>query len=221
MSNDPALSSRIRQEFQSWGLCADEFEDTDNFPTQLYDVRTRSLAAARLQTDLLASLHAPTVCCLLSAACCHRSYRLLSATCCHHSLLPVATTATVCCLLPPQLPSAARRPQHVAHIPNPSLPPSPTLSPPSIPSISYLFATRISHRTWHLRTHPHPSNTQPTLTPPACLSIHAHTYTCMQTRTRHLTTCALPALTLSCLPLQLAAPPPTRKVCPSGKTPSR
>jgi hypothetical protein len=36
MSNDPDLNETVRAKFQQWGLCKDEFEETDNFPPQLY-----------------------------------------------------------------------------------------------------------------------------------------------------------------------------------------
>ena len=36
MANDPGMPSDWRKEMQKWGLCKDEFQDTDNFPPHMY-----------------------------------------------------------------------------------------------------------------------------------------------------------------------------------------
>lgn len=56
MSTDPALGSSIRDDFRGWGLCADEFQDSGHFPTQLY-VR----AARRLVGDRVFSQNTPSL----------------------------------------------------------------------------------------------------------------------------------------------------------------
>jgi hypothetical protein len=36
LANDPAVPTDVREEFQQWGLCRDEFADTGHWPHQLY-----------------------------------------------------------------------------------------------------------------------------------------------------------------------------------------
>eukprot|EP00040_Diaphanoeca_grandis_P038509 m.256673 g.256673 ORF g.256673 m.256673 type:complete len:686 (+) comp34577_c0_seq1:52-2109(+) len=56
MSTDPELNSTIKERFNEWGLCADEFEDTDHWTPQMY-VR----AARRLLGDQVFTQNTPNM----------------------------------------------------------------------------------------------------------------------------------------------------------------
>ena len=51
MSTDPALDSRIHAAFKAYGLCADEFVDTENWPPQLYIRAARRLSGESIFTQ--------------------------------------------------------------------------------------------------------------------------------------------------------------------------
>jgi hypothetical protein len=51
MANDPAVPEPIRREYSLWGLAADEFADTDNWPQQLYVREARRLVSSYVLTE--------------------------------------------------------------------------------------------------------------------------------------------------------------------------
>ena len=51
MSNDPMLNESIRSSFRRFGLCADEFQDTDHWPPNLYVRAARRLVGEQVFTQ--------------------------------------------------------------------------------------------------------------------------------------------------------------------------
>jgi hypothetical protein len=61
LANDPGVPAPVRQEMNSWGLCAAEFTDTDHWPRQLYIREDRRMVGeyVMVQQDLQTSLTKP------------------------------------------------------------------------------------------------------------------------------------------------------------------
>jgi hypothetical protein len=51
LQNDPAMPSGLREQARAWGLARDEFQDTDNFPPQLYIREARRLMGRAIFTE--------------------------------------------------------------------------------------------------------------------------------------------------------------------------
>jgi hypothetical protein len=51
LSNDDDVPANIREELQRWGLCADEFRDTDGWPHQLYVREGRRMVGEHVLTE--------------------------------------------------------------------------------------------------------------------------------------------------------------------------
>jgi hypothetical protein len=61
LANDPEVPSAVRQEMNSWGLCAAEFTDSDHWPRQLYIREDRRMVGeyVMVQQDLQTDLTKP------------------------------------------------------------------------------------------------------------------------------------------------------------------
>lgn len=57
MSTDPALNQSIRKSFQEFGLCADEFQETENWPPALYVRAARRLVGESVFTQNTPETH--------------------------------------------------------------------------------------------------------------------------------------------------------------------
>ncbi len=55
LATDPAYPAKLRKEIQQWGLCKDEFADTDHWPPQLYVRESRRMKGVHVisQKDIL------------------------------------------------------------------------------------------------------------------------------------------------------------------------
>lgn len=52
LANDPAVPDVIREEIQCWGLCRDEFADTNHLPHQLYVREGRRMLGEHIMTEI-------------------------------------------------------------------------------------------------------------------------------------------------------------------------
>lgn len=61
LANDPQVPESLRQEMNRWGLCKDEFTDTENWPPQLYIRESRRMVGeyVMVQKDLQTELTKP------------------------------------------------------------------------------------------------------------------------------------------------------------------
>lgn len=51
VQTDPELPEKFRNEAATWGLCRDEFEDTDHIPSQIYVREARRMVGLRVYTE--------------------------------------------------------------------------------------------------------------------------------------------------------------------------
>jgi hypothetical protein len=61
LANDPSVPAQLHQEMSSWGLCPNEFTDTDHWPRQLYIREDRRMVGeyVMIQQDLQTNLTKP------------------------------------------------------------------------------------------------------------------------------------------------------------------
>ncbi|HTM49471.1 MAG TPA: FAD-dependent oxidoreductase [Bryobacteraceae bacterium] len=61
LANDPQVPQPLREEMNQWGLCKDEFRDTDNWPHQLYIRESRRMTGeyVMVQKDMQTELTKP------------------------------------------------------------------------------------------------------------------------------------------------------------------
>ena len=51
LRTDKSVPQNVRQDMSMWGLCADEFQDSDHFPFQLYVREARRMLGAIVVTE--------------------------------------------------------------------------------------------------------------------------------------------------------------------------